>query len=161
MFRERSSYEGSFLSQVKTRKQLSVMLWWNVSFACFPDSLFEQEREPVNAKIYMHGDLAWNDFKIMICRSTTPDIVKMVAKIQEFVAQQHRNSIRALSSLRPHIPLITGDVMSSLSTPVSTGSQVKEENKDGWQCFFVLRSPCCSEIVIFSSAVKIPIFFLS
>lgn len=26
MFRERSSYEGSFLSQVKTRKQLSVML---------------------------------------------------------------------------------------------------------------------------------------
>ena len=115
----------------------------------------------MNAKIYMHGDLAWNDFKIMICRSTTPDIVKMVAKIQEFVAQQHRNSIRALSSLRPHIPLITGDVMSSLSTPVSTGSQVKEENKDGWQCFFVLRSPCCSEIVIFSSAVKIPIFFLS
>lgn len=95
------------------------------------DSLFEQEREPVNAKIYMHGDLAWNDFKIMICRSTTPDMVKMVAKIQEFVAQQHRNSIRALSSLRPHIPLITGDVMSSLSSPVSTGSQVKEENKDG------------------------------
>lgn len=86
----------------------------------------------MNAKIYMHGDLAWNDFKIMICRSTTPDIVKMVAKIQEFVAQQHRNSIRALSALRPHIPLITGDVMSSLSTPVSTGSQVKEENKDGW-----------------------------
>lgn len=103
-------------------------------FLSFTDNLFEQEREPVNAKIYMHGDLAWNDFKIMICRSTTPDMVKMIAKIQEFVAQQHRNSIRALSSLRPHIPLIAGDVMSSLSSPVSTGSSVgsKEENKDGW-----------------------------
>jgi len=97
------------------------------------DNLFEQEREPVNAKIYMHGDLAWNDFKIMICRSTTPDMVKMIAKIQEFVAQQHRNSIRALSSLRPHITYIAGDVMSSLSSPVSTGSPAagKEGNKDG------------------------------
>ena len=97
------------------------------------DNLFEQEREPVNAKIYMHGDLSWTDFKVMICRSTTPDMVKMIAKIQEFLAQQHRNSIRALSSLRPQAPLIAGDVMSSLSYPVSAGSQVsgKEENKDG------------------------------
>ena len=94
----------------------------------------------MNAKIYMHGDLAWNDFKFMICRSTTPDMVKMIAKIQEFVTQQHRNSIRALSSLRPQIPLITGDVMSSLSSPVSTASPVggKEENKDGRSCFCVL-----------------------
>jgi len=107
-------------------------------FVFVSDNLFEQEREPVNAKIYMHGDLAWNDFKIMICRSTTPDMVKMIAKIQEFVAQQHRNSIRALSSLRPHITYIAGDVMSSLSSPVSTGSSAvcKEENKDGWYCGF-------------------------
>lgn len=96
----------------------------HLAYLPFSDNLFEQEREPVNAKIYMHGDLAWNDFKIMICRSTTPDMVKMIAKIQEFIAQQHRNSIRALSSLRPHIPLTMGDVMSSLSSPVSTGSQV-------------------------------------
>ena len=91
----------------------------------------------MNAKIYMHGDLAWKDFKIMICRSTTPDLVKMIAKIQEFLAQQHRNSIRALSSLRPQVPIIMGDVMSSLSSPVSTGPQVagKEENKDGQYSF--------------------------
>lgn len=87
----------------------------------------------MNAKIYVHGDLEWNDFKIMICRSTTPDMVKMVAKIQEFLAQQHRNGIRALSSLRPHAPLTMGDVMSSLSSPVASNSQAsaKEGNTDG------------------------------
>ena len=97
------------------------------------ESLFENEREPVNAKIYMHGDLSWSDFKIMISRSTTPDMAKTVAKIEEFLAQQHRNSIRALSSLRPQNPLPTGDVMSSLSAPVCPGSQVgdKEDSKDG------------------------------
>ena len=99
----------------------------------FADNLFETEREPVNAKIYVHGDLEWNDFKIMICRSTTPDMVKMVAKIQEFLAQQHRNGIQALSSLRPHAPLTMGDVMSSLSSPVASNSQAsaKEGNTDG------------------------------
>lgn len=119
--------------------------------------MFEQEREPVNAKIYMHGDLAWNDFKIMICRSTTPDMVKMIAKIQEFVAQQHRNSIRALSSLRPHITYITGDVMSSLSSPVSTGSPAvgKEENKDGWSCGFRFVFIVVAEKNYFGSRLEI------
>lgn len=108
---------------------------WTLQEATSPstDNLFETEREPVNAKIYVHGDLEWNDFKIMICRSTTPDMVKMVAKIQEFLAQQHRNGIRALSSLRPHAPLTMGDVMSSLSSPVASNSQAsaKEGNTDG------------------------------
>lgn len=111
----------------------------------------------------MHGDLAWNDFKIMICRSTTPDMVKMIAKIQEFVAQQHRNSIRALSSLRPHITYITGDVMSSLSSPVSTGSPAvgKEENEDGWSCGFRFVFIVVAEKNYFGSRLEILLNFLT
>ena len=81
------------------------------SFLYFAD--FENEREPVNAKIYMHGELTWTDFKVMISRSTTPDFVKMITKIQEFFTQQHRNSMRALSTLRPHAPLTSGDMIRS------------------------------------------------
>ena len=106
------------------------------------DSLFGNEREePVNAKIYMHGELAWNDLKVMICRSTTPDFLKMISKIQEFFAQQHRNSMRALSSLNTP-SLRSGNIMSQLSAPINAQSLKKEKigKKDGEKRFvFVLN----------------------
>ena len=132
-----SDSSGWFSQTCVTFLDPAVRFIWYLTLSVhavyFADNLFETEREPVNAKIYVHGDLEWNDFKIMICRSTTPDMVKMVAKIQEFLAQQHRNGIRALSSLRPHAPLTMGDVMSSLSSPVASNSQAsaKEGNTDG------------------------------
>ena len=93
----------------------------------------------MNAKIYMHGELAWNDFKVMICRSTTPDFVKMITKIQDFFAQQHRNSMRALSSL--HTPSLgAGSIMSQLSAPITSHSlkKGKAAEKDGENIKYVI-----------------------
>ncbi|XP_048589365.1 transmembrane protein KIAA1109 homolog isoform X3 [Nematostella vectensis] len=110
---------------------------WTLHDANSPstDVLFEGERdEPVKAKIFMHGDLCWTDFKLMISRSTTPDLVKMTAKIQDFFTQQHRNSIRALSTLRPPTQYNTMNILSSLTEPVApsaTHPKDKDFDKNG------------------------------
>jgi len=83
--------------------------------------------------------MSWNDFKLMISRSTTPDIIKMMAKIQEFFTQQHRNSLRALSTLRNPTPMNAGTILSNLATPqASAASHVKEKDaeNDGKQKVF-------------------------
>lgn len=51
--------------------------------------------------MFAHGELGWDKFHIMISRSTTPDIFKMVAKIEEFITMQFNSSRRALSAIGP------------------------------------------------------------
>ncbi|GAB6024106.1 hypothetical protein CHUAL_008817 [Chamberlinius hualienensis] len=53
------------------------------------------------ALIFIHGDMAWDQLQIMISRSTTPDLLKMNSKLEEFFAQQFQSSKRMLSSLQP------------------------------------------------------------
>ncbi|XP_076117611.1 bridge-like lipid transfer protein family member 1 isoform X3 [Mytilus galloprovincialis] len=51
--------------------------------------------------MFAHGELGWDQFHTMISRSTTPDIFKMVAKIEEFITMQFNSSRRALSAIGP------------------------------------------------------------
>lgn len=53
------------------------------------------------AILFAHGDLHWEQFHMMISRSTTPDIIKMVSKIEEFVVNQFTSSRRVLSAFGP------------------------------------------------------------
>lgn len=46
----------------------------------------------------MNGALGWDQFHVMISRSTTPDLIKLVGKLEEFFSQQLTSSRRAFSA---------------------------------------------------------------
>jgi len=48
--------------------------------------------------VFVHGDLTWGRLHLMISRSTTPELIKMVHKLEEFFTQQRTSSKRALSA---------------------------------------------------------------
>lgn len=49
--------------------------------------------------ILIHGDLSWDQLQIMISKSTTADLLKMYAKLEEFFTQQFTSSKRVFSNL--------------------------------------------------------------
>lgn len=70
---------------------------------------------PFSSEIFVHGDLHWDIFQVIISRSTTPDLIKIGMKLQEFFTQQFDTSKRALSTwgpgpyLPPKTPVINAD----------------------------------------------------
>ncbi|CAH0602823.1 unnamed protein product [Chrysodeixis includens] len=54
------------------------------------------------AIILTHGTLSWHQLQILMSRSTTPDLLKMQLKLEEFFTQQFKSSKRVFSSLRPN-----------------------------------------------------------
>ncbi len=46
-------------------------------------------------------DMGWDKLHLMISRSTTPDIIKMVTKVEEFLSQQLHSSKRVFISMGP------------------------------------------------------------
>lgn len=64
------------------------------------------------AILFVHGTLDWDKFHIMISRSTTPDLLKMAAKLEEFFTTYLTNSKRVLSAFGP----IGGSMKSKSST---------------------------------------------
>lgn len=46
----------------------------------------------------IHGKLVWDKLHLMISRSTTPDLLKMVHKLEEFFSQQLMSGKRVLST---------------------------------------------------------------
>lgn len=53
--------------------------------------------------ILIHGDLNWDQFQIMISKSTTADILKMFYKLEDFFSQQFKSSKRVFTSLEPKL----------------------------------------------------------
>ena len=51
------------------------------------------------ALVFIHANLLWDQVQIMMSKSTTPDIVKIISKLEEFFTQQFTSSKRVLSSL--------------------------------------------------------------
>ncbi|KAL4704648.1 hypothetical protein ACJJTC_013432 [Scirpophaga incertulas] len=52
--------------------------------------------------ILTHGTLSWHQLQIIMSRSTTPDLLKMQLKLEEFFTQQFKSSKRVFSSLHPN-----------------------------------------------------------
>uniref|UniRef100_H2YW77 Bridge-like lipid transfer protein family member 1 C-terminal domain-containing protein n=1 Tax=Ciona savignyi TaxID=51511 RepID=H2YW77_CIOSA len=50
--------------------------------------------------VFVPGNLGWDSFCLTITGSTTPDVIKMLSKLEEFFTQQFQNSVRAFSSWR-------------------------------------------------------------
>lgn len=74
--------------------------------------------------VYVVCDLGWRVFQLSISRSTTPDVIKMLTKLEEFFTQQLNSSVRAISSLtqshsRPGSPKQSRDIMSKQTSQQS------------------------------------------
>ncbi|KAJ0182155.1 hypothetical protein K1T71_002877 [Dendrolimus kikuchii] len=54
------------------------------------------------AIILTHGTLSWHQLQILMSRSTTPDLLKMQLKLEEFFTQQFKSSKRVFNSLHPN-----------------------------------------------------------
>lgn len=53
--------------------------------------------------IFVHGDLSWDQFQMMISKSTTADLLKMFYKLEEFFSQQFKSSKRYFTNLEPRL----------------------------------------------------------
>ncbi|KAG7510692.1 hypothetical protein JOB18_028724 [Solea senegalensis] len=92
----RVDYMGSsILMGVFSNADLQLQDEWKVNLCAVDTSLSEK------SEIFVHGDLQWDIFQVIISRSTTPDLIKIGMKLQEFFTQQFDTSKRALSTWGP------------------------------------------------------------
>ncbi|XP_068608570.1 bridge-like lipid transfer protein family member 1 [Brachionichthys hirsutus] len=92
----RVDYMGSsILMGVFSNADLQLQDEWKVNLCTVDGSLSEK------SEIFIHGDLQWDIFQVIISRSTTPDLIKIGMKLQEFFTQQFDTSKRALSTWGP------------------------------------------------------------
>ncbi|XP_075785952.1 bridge-like lipid transfer protein family member 1 isoform X10 [Pelodiscus sinensis] len=93
----RIDYMGSsILMGIFSNADLKLQDEWKVNLYNTLDSSISDKSE-----IFVHGDLKWDIFQVMISRSTTPDLIKIGMKLQEFFTQQFDTSKRALSTWGP------------------------------------------------------------
>ncbi|KAG5265649.1 hypothetical protein AALO_G00244800 [Alosa alosa] len=96
----RLDYMGSsILMGIFSNADLKLQDEWKVNLCPSEASLSEK------SEIFVHGDLQWDIFQVIISRSTTPDLIKIGMKLQEFFTQQFDTSKRALSTWGP-VPYI-------------------------------------------------------
>uniref|UniRef100_A0A674CWK3 KIAA1109 n=1 Tax=Salmo trutta TaxID=8032 RepID=A0A674CWK3_SALTR len=92
----RVDYMGSsILMGIFSNADLQLQDEWKVNLCTVETSLSEK------SEIFVHGDLQWDIFQVIISRSTTPDLIKIGMKLQEFFTQQFDTSKRALSTWGP------------------------------------------------------------
>uniref|UniRef100_A0A665TS34 Si:ch211-233a24.2 n=1 Tax=Echeneis naucrates TaxID=173247 RepID=A0A665TS34_ECHNA len=92
----RVDYMGSsILMGVFSNADLQLQDEWKVNLCTVDTNLSEK------SEIFVHGDLQWDIFQVIISRSTTPDLIKIGMKLQEFFTQQFDTSKRALSTWGP------------------------------------------------------------
>ncbi|XP_051784339.1 bridge-like lipid transfer protein family member 1 isoform X3 [Erpetoichthys calabaricus] len=93
----RVDYMGSsILMGIFSNADLQLQDEWKVNLCNALDTSLSEKSE-----IFVHGDLQWDIFQVIISRSTTPDLIKIGMKLQEFFTQQFDTSKRALSTWGP------------------------------------------------------------
>uniref|UniRef100_A0A8W8KN54 Bridge-like lipid transfer protein family member 1 C-terminal domain-containing protein n=1 Tax=Magallana gigas TaxID=29159 RepID=A0A8W8KN54_MAGGI len=95
----RMDYMGSSVLMARLNElRISMKDEWHVQNKPSSDTPLATNRPAI---LFAHGDLNWEQFHMMISRSTTPDIIKMVSKIEEFFMNQFNSSRRVLSAFGP------------------------------------------------------------
>lgn len=89
----RLDYMGSSVLMGRV-SQLAVELRdeWRLCEGC------EATKRP--ALLFVHGQVHWDQLQMLLSKSTTPDLAKMGAKLEEFFSQQFHSSRRVFSSMR-------------------------------------------------------------
>ncbi|RWS28252.1 hypothetical protein B4U80_06054, partial [Leptotrombidium deliense] len=72
---------------------------WKIESGVKQDTFEHPTKRP--ALIFIHCELSWDQLQIMMSKSTTPDIMKIIARLEEFFSQQFHSSKRVFSSLQP------------------------------------------------------------
>ncbi|POI32063.1 hypothetical protein CIB84_004185, partial [Bambusicola thoracicus] len=104
----RVDYMGSsILMGIFSNADLKLQDEWKINLYNALDSSISDKSE-----IFVHGDLKWDIFQVMISRSTTPDLIKIGMKLQEFFTQQFDTSKRALSTWGP-VPYLPPKTMAN------------------------------------------------
>ncbi|KAJ7406763.1 hypothetical protein WISP_131579 [Willisornis vidua] len=104
----RVDYMGSsILMGIFSNADLKLQDEWKINLYNTLDSSMTDKSE-----IFVHGDLKWDIFQVMISRSTTPDLIKIGMKLQEFFTQQFDTSKRALSTWGP-VPYLPPKTMAN------------------------------------------------
>lgn len=97
---QRLDYMGTSVLMLRISDlDLTLRDEWRVDHFSSRTSTDHPTKRP--ALIFIHSQLAWDQLQILMSKSTTPDIMKMIAKVEEFFSQQFRSSKRVLSSLQP------------------------------------------------------------
>lgn len=93
----RIDYMGSsiFMTQL-SNLSLSLKDEWKIDKGQDKDAPLATTRA---ALLFAHGDLKWDKFHMLISRSTTPDLIRLSSKLEEFFAQQFTSSKRALGGM--------------------------------------------------------------
>ncbi|XP_062586140.1 bridge-like lipid transfer protein family member 1 isoform X2 [Saccostrea cucullata] len=95
----RMDYMGSSVLMARLNEfRIALKDEWLVQDKLTSDTPLATTRPAI---LFAHGDLHWEQFHMMISRSTTPDIIKMVSKIEEFFMNQFTSSRRVLIALGP------------------------------------------------------------
>ncbi|XP_035828649.1 transmembrane protein KIAA1109 homolog isoform X2 [Aplysia californica] len=79
-------YMGSSILMTRlSQLQLVLKDEWHVDANIHNDAPLATNR---SAFLFVNGKLSWSHFHLMISRSTTPDLIKIISKLDEFFSQQ-------------------------------------------------------------------------
>ncbi|CAH1268426.1 KIAA1109 [Branchiostoma lanceolatum] len=152
----RLDYMGAAILMARLH-QLTVSLKdeWKVE-ALTPKAPHIYDEMGEKSAIFIHGDLDWDRFHLMISRSTTPDLIKVCHRLEEFFTQQFNSSRRMLSQWGLHGVYLPQP--SSLTPVTPEPSDKPNELADAhhhrhWPS--VLARVCGSRLSLFSAALPL------
>ncbi|KAG8178566.1 hypothetical protein JTE90_004495 [Oedothorax gibbosus] len=102
---------------------------WRVSTVLNQDYLSSHPTKRP-ALIFVNGELSWDQLQLLISKSTTPDLIKMYSKLEEFFAQQFHSSKRVFSSLQPRLQRHS---IKSRSRKSKTSEETEAKHHRHWQ----------------------------
>jgi len=98
-FEKRLDYMGASILMLRVSDlDLTLTDEWRIDAAASTANTHPTKRA---ALIFIHCNLCWDQLQLLISKSTTPDIIKIIAKLEEFFSQQFHSSKRVFSSLQP------------------------------------------------------------
>jgi len=105
-------------------------------FFAYKDSSPRSSPTDVRTEIKVDGNVGWNKLKIVMSRSTTPDLIKMVGKLQDFFSQQQRSGMHAFASKRSltttsSLPLARSVSRSGIRRGIAPDETIPDSQNDG------------------------------
>jgi len=79
------------------------------------------------AQIFVQGDLTWDQLQMLISKSTTADLLKIINKLEEFFSQQFKSSKKLFSSLEPWDKTTTSNKNSAAAGSGGGGTNKKAD----------------------------------
>ncbi|XP_019647160.1 PREDICTED: uncharacterized protein KIAA1109-like [Branchiostoma belcheri] len=152
----RLDYMGAAILMARLH-QLTVSLKdeWKVE-ALTPKAPHIYDEMGEKSAIFIHGDLDWDRFHLMISRSTTPDLIKVCHRLEEFFTQQFNSSRRMLSQWGLHGVYIPQPSSLTPVTPEPTDKPnelAEAHHHRHWPA--VLARVCGSRLSLFSAALPL------